>query len=68
MSSGQIIDALISLAIGGYCILAGMGIVRVSKNPEKQEEWTAKYGAMMTALGVIIIVIRLLLVMTSGRR
>jgi hypothetical protein len=68
MTSGQIIDVLISIAIGGYCILTGMGIVRVSKNPERQEEWTEKYGTLMTVLGVVIVILRIFLVMTSGRR
>jgi hypothetical protein len=58
MSRGQVIDVLISVAIGTYCILAGMGIVRVSKNAEAEEKWRDKYGAFAVIAGVLIILTR----------
>jgi uncharacterized membrane protein len=59
-SYGQLIDVLISVGLGVYFILAGMGIIRVSKNPKRQEEWKNKYGRLMGICGAVIIVFRIL--------
>jgi hypothetical protein len=65
MRRGQIIDVLISVAIGTYCILAGMGVVRVSMNAEAEEKWRDKYGAFVVAAGVLIILTRTVAVLGS---
>jgi hypothetical protein len=68
MTSAQIVNLVFGVALGGYCILAGAGIVRVSKNPAIQEKWKAKYGPWMILLGAIIVIGRIVGVISSIRR
>ena len=52
---GPIIDALIGILCGGYCLLAASGKVDVSKDPEQAALWRKKYGTIATACGIIVL-------------
>ena len=48
-------SGLIALAGGIFGLLAALGIVRVSKNPEANEVWVRKFGPMMKILSPLVI-------------
>ena len=45
---------LIPLLCGLYCILVAFRIIPASKNPEANELWLRKFGALMKILGPFI--------------
>jgi hypothetical protein len=49
------LGGLIAIAGGTYGLLAALGIVRVSKNPQTDEVWLRKFGAMMKVVTPLVI-------------
>lgn len=49
------LEGLIPLLGGVYCVLVAFRVVRVSKNPEANEQWLQKYGTWLKILGLIVI-------------
>jgi len=48
------LEGLIPLLGGVYCVLAGFGVIRVSKNPKANESWLRKFGTLMKILGPVV--------------
>ena len=49
------LGGLIPLLGGVYCLLVAFRVVRVSKNPQANEQWLQKYGTWLKILGPIVI-------------
>jgi hypothetical protein len=52
----RLLDSLIPIIVGGYLALGAFRIIRLSKNPKKEEEWHAKYGGIAKVLGILVVV------------
>lgn len=48
-------SGLIACAGGTYGLLAALGVVRVSKNPDANEAWLQKFGPFMKILSPLVI-------------
>ena len=51
------INGLIMIAAGIFAILASSGKIQLSKDPDKNSEYLARYGTLIRVLGVVLIVI-----------
>ncbi len=49
------LGGLIPFLGGVYCLLVAFRVVRVSKNPQANEQWLQKYGTWLKILGPIVI-------------
>ncbi len=49
------LGGLIPLLGGVYCLLVAFRVVRVSKNPQANEQWLQKDGTWLKILGPIVI-------------
>ena len=45
----------VSIILGIYVFLVATGVVRVSKNAEKNEQWRKKYGKLMLVCSILIV-------------
>jgi hypothetical protein len=55
MTLPRLLDSLISINCGGCLALAASRVVRLSKDPKKEEERRAKFGGAAKALGLIVV-------------
>ena len=46
---------LVSIAAGAYVLLAVFRVVRLSKNPEANEQWLHRFGPVMKVLCPLLI-------------
>ena len=49
------IGGLISIGVGAYVLLAVYRVVRLSKNPEANEQWLERFGTLIKICGPILI-------------
>jgi len=55
MQMYDIVDVAISIIGGTYIYLAAIGKIDISKDQEKMEQWSKKYGKTMKIIGPIFI-------------
>ena len=48
-------SGLMACAGGTYGLLAALGIVRISKNPDANEAWVRKFGPLLKILSPFVI-------------
>lgn len=53
------IDGLIMVILGAWCLLVGLGKVRVSKNPEAGAAWLKKWGLAFRIGGSVLMLVGL---------
>ena len=68
MNIPRLVDSLIPIVCGGFITLAAFRIVRLSKKPEKEEEWHTKYGALAKVLGLLVVAYGLFVLATAFGR
>lgn len=55
MIFGHVIDALLGIGLGSYCLLLAFGKISVSRDPEESARWREKYKTRMEFCGSIIL-------------
>ena len=50
------IDGLLTVAAGIYVCLITFGVVRLSKDKAKEEEWRNKWGGIMKFAGPLLLI------------
>jgi hypothetical protein len=61
----QFIDGLIPFVVGVYVALAGFGVVRMHKDPEKAAANLKKFGTLFKVLGPLVALWGLYQIITS---
>lgn len=57
--------SLVSVALGVWALLAGMGRVKVSRDPQANARWLAQYGSFMKGAGIILLLVGVFLIVGS---
>jgi len=52
----SMIDGVLTTAAGIYVCLLAFGMVRLSKDKAKEEEWRKKWGGFMKFAGMLIVI------------
>ena len=62
------VDQLIQLGIGILAVLAGMGAIPVSKNPQANADFVKKWGKLVVVCGVVLAAIAVVLMVARSPR
>lgn len=63
--NASMIDGLLTAAAGIYVCLITFGVVRLSKDRAKEEEWRQKWGGVMKLAGPLLLICGLFLVLRA---
>ena len=65
MNIPRLLDSLIPIICGSFLTLAAFRVVRLSKNPAKEEEWHAKFGGAAKVLGILVVLYGVYVLITA---